>query len=391
MFKYRLYPSNKQKVKIINSLKTCKAIYNELLALNIDAYKFGQVSLSGFDCNKYLTGKYPEIHSQSKQNVSDRVHKAFQNFFRRIKDPKVPKDEKGFPRFKSRVNSITFPQYGFKLLSDKRLRLSKIGNIPIVLHRVPKGKVKTLTIKQNKANQWFAIFSCEMPDIKVIHLSKDKIGVDVNSKDNFCFLTNGEIIDNPKFLVKSERRLKLLHRRLSRKKKGSANRRKAKFRLSRQHLKVANQRTDFMHKISHRLTKAYSFIAIEDLDIKSMIDSSWNAKFIHDASWGTFINMLSYKAVTCGGQVVKNPKTRGSSHRCSRCGFYVEDMPLSKRIFNCPKCLFVCHRDLNSANNHLNDTVGLTGIYTPVDIEPLQQKSSVASSMIESGTICNNS
>gem|GEM_PF-4120152 len=117
MFKYRIYPSSKQKIKIINSLKICKAIYNELLALSIDAWKFGKVSISGFDYNKYLTGKYPEIHSQVKQNVSDRVHKAFSNFFRRVKDKSCRK--KGFPRFKSRINSITFPQSGFKLLPIK--------------------------------------------------------------------------------------------------------------------------------------------------------------------------------------------------------------------------------------------------------------------------------
>ena len=175
MYKYRLYPSDKQNIRIIKSLKTYKTIYNELLALSIDCYQFGKVSLSGFDFNKYLTGKYPEVHSQSKQNVSDRVHKAFANFFRRVKDKSCK--QKGFPRFKSRVNSITFPQSGFELLSNKRIRLSKIGSIPIILHRVPKGKIKTLTIKRNKVNQWFAIFACEMPDVKFVHPSTEKVGI----------------------------------------------------------------------------------------------------------------------------------------------------------------------------------------------------------------------
>ena len=388
MYKYRLYPSGKQKERIINSLKICKVIYNELLALSIDAYKFGKVSISGFDFNKYLTGKYPEIHSQSKQNVSDRVHKAFANFFRRVKDTSCK--DKGFPRFKSRVNSITFPQSGFKLISHKMLQLSKIGNVPVVLHRIPKGKIKTLTIKQNKPRQWFAIFACELPDSKCVHpFPQNSMGVDVNSKDNFCYLSNATdriIIDNPKYLVKSEKRLKLLQRRLSRKVKGSTNRRKAKFRLTKLHLKITNQRNDFLHKLSYRITQSNALIAVEDLDITSMINKSYNAKFIADASWGTFINMLSYKAVICGGQVLKNPKTRGSSHRCSKCGFYVEDMPMTRKIFTCPKCGLVCHRDFNASQNHLKDTVGLTGITTPVDIEPLQRKSSVASSVVEAGT-----
>lgn len=169
MYRYRIYPSRTQKARIINSLKTCKAIYNELLDISKKSYKDTGKTLRKFDYNKQLTGKYPNIHSQVKQNVSDRVHKAFSNFFRRVKDKSCK--EKGFPRFKSRVNSITFPQSGFKILSDKRLKLSKVGNVPIVLHRVPKGKIKTLTIKQNKAGQWFAIFACEVETKAIKHTS----------------------------------------------------------------------------------------------------------------------------------------------------------------------------------------------------------------------------
>jgi len=383
MYKYRIYPSQKQKVRLINSLKTCKAIYNELLALNIDSWKYGKVSLSGFDCNKYLTGKYSSIHSQSKQNVSDRVHKAFANFFRRVKNKSCKK--KGFPRFKSRVNSVTFPQSGFKILSDKRIRLSKIGNIPMVLHRVPKGKIKTLTIKVNKAWQWFAIFSCEVETEKVKHLSKEKVGIDVGL-ENFATLSNGEVIDNPRFLIQSEKRLKLLQRRLSRKKKGSKNRRKARFRVAKQHIKVANQRSDFLHKLSRSLAFKYSVIAVEDLNIKSMLKNHWLAKSISDASWNQFIKMLSYKEVKFGGQLLKNPKTRGSSHRCSKCEEWV-DMPLSKRIFKC-SCGNVLHRDLNASLNHLNDTVG-TDCSKPnaCGDSASTSEQSVASGIVEAGTI----
>ncbi|MBU0958351.1 MAG: transposase, partial [Nanoarchaeota archaeon] len=346
---FRIYPSSKQKVRIVNSLKTCKAIYNELLALNKDAYKFGQVSLSGFDFNKYLTGKYPNIHSQSKQNVSDRVHKAFKNFFRRVKENAK---EKGFPRFKSRVNSITFPQSGFRLLSDKRLKLSKIGNIPIILHRVPKGKIKTLTIKQNKSGQWFAIFSCEVENKgKPIDFPQNsKIGIDVGI-ENFATLSNGETIVNPHFLIKAEHRLKRLQRRLSRKNKGSVNRRKARFRLAKQHIKVSNIRADWLHKLTKSLTLKYGTIAIEDLKIPNMVKNHHLAKSITDASWGIFAKNLEYKAVISGSELIEvNP--RNTSKTCSECGTIV-DMPLSKRKFSCHSCGFVCHRDLNASLNIL--------------------------------------
>jgi putative transposase len=261
--------------------------------------------------------------------------------------------EKGFPRFKSRVNSITFPQSGFKLLSDKRLRLSKVGNVPIILHRVPKGKIKTLTIKQNKAGQWFATFACELPTNKSTHVSTDMsthVGIDVGL-ESYAVLSNGEFIDNPRHILKAEKRLKLLQRRLSRKKKGSANRRKARFRLSKQHIKVANQRTDFLHKLSYRITKSHSFIAVENLNIKSMLNNHWMAKSISDASWSNFIKCLEYKAVTSGSKLVKvNP--RNTSKTCSKCGTITE-MPLSKREFLCLSCGFACHRDLNASINIL--------------------------------------
>jgi putative transposase len=383
MYRYRIYPSQKQKARIINSLKTCKTIYNELLNISRLVYTECSKSMNKFDYNKYLTGKYPEIHSQVRQNVSDRVHKSFQNFFRRVKNPK--EKEKGFPRFKSRVNSITFPQSGFKLLSDKKIRLSKINSVPIVLHRAPKGRIKTLTIKQNKAGQWFATFACEVKTPSVKHSSIEKVGLDVGL-ESYAILSNGEFIDNPRHIIKAEKRLKRLQRRVSKKKKGSANRRKARFKLAKQHIKVANQRADFLHKLSHRIAKSYSFIAVEDLNVKSMLNNHWLAKSINDASWNSFVQMLSYKAVTCGGQLVKvNP--RNTSKTCSKCGT-ITKMPLSKREFLCPKCGFSCHRDLNSAYNILRIGQDLPES-TPVDdcVRPSISKATVG----ESGTILGNS
>lgn len=385
MFKYRIYPSKKQNVKLINSLITCKIIYNELLDISQKTYREKKKSLGKLDYNKIVKGRFKHIHSQVAQNVGNRLYKAFQNFFRRVKNKSCKK--KGFPRYKSRVNSITFPQSGFKLLSDKRLRLSKIGSVPVVLHRIPKGKIKTLTIKQNKIGQWFAIFVCELPESKVVHTSTEKVGIDVGL-ENFATLSNGEVVSDPKYLIQSERRLKRLQRRLSRKVKGSANRRKARIRVAKQYIKITNQRADFLHKLSRKIAVKYGTIAVEQLQIKNMVKNHYLAKSISDASWGTFINMLSYKAVTCGGQLVKNPKTRGSSHRCSKCGHYVEKMPLHKRTFNCPSCGFVSHRDLNASLNHNKDTVGLTGISTPVDIEPLPSSNGKASLVVESGTKC---
>lgn len=359
-YKYRLYPSGKQQKRIFNNFNICKLVYNQLLEMSIDTYKTTGKTLHRFDFNKRLSGKHKEIHSQVLQNVSDRVHKAFSNFFRRVKDPAYKK--KGFPRFKSRIKSITYPQNGFKFLSEKQIHISKIGNIPIVLHRIPKGNIKTLTIKRNRAGQWFTIFACEVENVPVIHSSKCNIGIDVGI-ENFATFSDGVIIENPRFLVKAEKRLKRLQKWLSRKVKGSKNRGKARFLVARQHLKINNQRNDFLHKISHGITKTYSFITIEKLNINGMVNNHHLAKYITDASWGNFARMLAYKAVACGCQFVEvNP--RNTSRTCSECRAIV-DMPLSKRTFRCTKCGFVCHRDLNASINI--DRAGLARISTPMD------------------------
>ena len=364
IYKYRLYPSKKQEQKFLYNFEICKNVYNELLSLSIKTYEGNGRTLRSFDFNKVLKGKYKGVHSQVLQNVSNRVHKAFQNFFRRIREQKSGKKIKaGFPRFKSRIKSITYPQSGFKFVSGNKLYASKIGSVPLVLHRVPKGVIKTLTIKRNKAGQWFSCFSCEEKIRVAKHSSKQKVGIDIGL-ENFATLSNGEIIKNPRYLVESESRLKSLHRRVSKRKKGSANRRKAIHKLSKHHVKVSNQRNDFLHKLSRNITLRFSPVMVEDLNIRGMLHDHYLAKSIADASWNTFINMLSYKAVTSGGQLIKvNP--RGTSKRCSNCGNVVE-MPLSCRKFRCSSCGFICHRDFNAAVNILNGTAGRVGTYTPV-------------------------
>ena len=347
MFRYRIYPSRKQKIKIIDNFKVCKTVYNELLAASINNYNETGKGLFKYDFNKLLTSKYQNIHSQVMQNVSDRVHKSFQNFFRRIKNKSK---KKGFPRFKSSVKSITYPQSGFKFINERRLHVSKIGNVNIIIDRIPKGKIKTMTIKRNKAGQWFAVFSSEVEISKLIHSSNESVGIDVGL-ENFAALSNGKIITNPRYLIKSENKLKKLHKKLSKKKKGSKNRFKSKLLLARQYVKVTNQRTDFLHKTSRDIANRYSLIAVEDLKINKMVKNHNLAKHITDASWNSFIQMLSYKAVDCGGQLIKvNP--RNTSKTCSECGA-IKEMPLSHRTFNCSNCSLVCNRDLNASINIL--------------------------------------
>jgi len=311
---------------------------------------------------------------------------SYAHFFRRVKEKKSGKKVKvGFPRFKCKVSSMTFPQVGFKI-NDKKLYVSKIGEIPMKMHRAIKGKIKTFTIKVNPANQWHACFSCELDKKEVIHPSIESVGIDVGL-EYFATLSNGEHIENPRCLAKSQNNLHKQQKRLSRKKKGSTNRRKQKLKVAMVHNKVVNQRSDFLHKLSYHLAKSYSFIAVENLQIKNMIKNHHLAKSISDASWGTFINHLSYKAVACGGQIVK-VEPKGTSRKCSSCGKEI-DMPLHKRQFDCPSCGLVLHRDTNSAINILTDgRAGQARTYTLVDRPPLLFPSlEKASGLVEARTL----
>jgi putative transposase len=178
--------------------------------------------------------------------------------------------------------------------------------------------------------------------------------------------------------------LNILQRRLSRKDRGSANRRKARFKVARLHNKIVNQRSDFLHKLSNRLVKSYSFMAVEKLKIQGRVKNQFLAKHISDVSWGDFIKNLEYKAVTSGSELVKvNP--RNTSKTCSRCVTII-DMPLSKRDFLCINCSLSCHRDLNASRNILRVGTDCAELNACGDfVSTIEQ--SVANRIIEAGTI----
>jgi putative transposase len=381
-------------------LSRAKEIYNHLLEKANEKYKSERKMLTKFDMNKYITEfkklhpEYQEIHSQVLQNISDRLSKAFSNFFKRVRRKKAgEKIRAGFPRFKKCVKSMTYPQSGFRLLEERKLHLSKIGNIPIILHRHLTGNVKTLTINRTQSGKWFVFFSCELSEeihSNALPNSGKRIGIDVGI-EKFATLSNGKSIQNPKFLMESEHKLKKIQRKVSRKKRGSNNRKKAVFKLAKLHERIADQRNDFLHKLSKKLTEEYNFIAVENLQISGMLRNSYPSlsKHISDASWNSFIQMLSYKAASAGGKVVcVNPK--GTSQECSSCGQIVEKT-LAVRKHSCPHCGLNINRDHNAAINILKraeNTARLAGIHACGDQANTLSPVDRASRVEESGTIC---
>ena len=353
-FKYRIYPTKSQRSRMERTLDLCRWVYNQTLAYRKNAWEQDNKPVSKFETYNKLPGwkvekpELIEVHSQVLQNVQERVDLAFKAFFRRVKSGEKP----GYPRFKGkgRYDSFTYPQSGFKLLSGK-LRLSKIGDIKIKLHRPIEGKIKRLTVRRSSTGKWFACFSVEIDDPpKPPWKDGSMVGIDVGL-ESFATLSNGEKIDNPRFFRSEEKALAKAQKRLSKCEKGTPERRKALKVVQRIHERIANRRYDFAHQISNQLVSKYGLIAFEDLSITNMLKNHNLAKSISDAAWRMLVTITSYKAESAGSIVVL-VDPRNTSQLCSRCGLKV-NKSLSDRVHECPQCGLVMDRDENAAINIL--------------------------------------
>ncbi len=365
-YKYRLYPTKKQKDKLDWTLETCRILYNSCLVDRNRHYEQTGKGLSRIDQQKILVRDkknieyLTNIHSQVLQDVLFRIEKAYKAFFRRIKEKK---GKAGYPRFKNygRYDSITYTQSGFGIDDTGKLSLSKIGHIKIKQHRQINGIIKTCAIKK-EIDKWYVCFSVEYKPI-ARPIPDKQIGIDMGIK-SFAVLSGGKVIDNPKYLMLSEERLIRKQRRLPRKKKGSNNRKKAITVVAKAHKKVSNQRKDFQHKLSRKIVDNYGVIAVEDLQIKNMVKNHNLAKSIHDAGWGQFLSFLTYKAEEAGSYVEKvNP--RYTSMMCRICHNINYDLTLADRVWTCPFCNTVHDRDENAAGNveDKSNTAGTAEIY----------------------------
>ena len=387
-YKFRLYPTRKQRECLQQTLDACRILFNAALTERRDAYNFHVRQHPGYydaetrkvlsreiQINYYsqanqlpeikeLREEYNAIHSQVLQDVLRRVKFAFDAFFRRVRNGEEP----GYPRFqgKSRYDSFAYPQVGFSLTHDNRVCLSKIGSIKVKMHREIKGTIKTCTIKR-EGDAWYVVFSCEV-EPEPVEENQEAIGVDLGLL-HFATLSDGSMIENPRYLRKAEKKLERLQQALSRMKRGSHRRKKAGKLVGKAHRKVANQRRDFLHKHSRKLVNAYGMIVFEDLQAANMSKrpkpkqgengtylpngaaaKSGLNKSIADAGWSMFQQFCVYKAEEAGRTVLfVNPKY--TSQICSGCGALVKK-DLSERWHSC-ECGTELDRDHNAALNTL--------------------------------------
>ncbi|WP_147371737.1 RNA-guided endonuclease InsQ/TnpB family protein, partial [Calidithermus roseus] len=321
-FKYRLYPTQPQQKDLERTLSLCRHLYNAALQERRDAYKKAGRTVGFYEQKRYLPEiraelpEYKHIHSQVLQNVIERVDKAFQGFFRRVKAGEKP----GYPRFKGqgRYDSFTFPQAGttgVKLQEGgKRVLLYGIGSVKMKLHRPLEGRLKTATLKREgddlstgasrgpMALHWYIVFVCET-EPKPLPENRAAIGIDLGTSPHFLVTSEGEMVEAPRYFQKAQAKLARTQRSVTKKRRGSNRRRKLKMRLARQHRKIANQRKDFHHKLARRLVNRYGTVVHEDLNILGLARSR-TAKGVQDAGWAQFLQILAYKAEEAGRRVV---------------------------------------------------------------------------------------
>ena len=312
-YRFRIYPSKTTELKLIEHMEICRWLYNRLLEEVNKARKEG-IEITRKNTQSLIV-KLKQEENTNLKNVYAKVlqmvnHQLWSNI-KALDELRKNGKKVGRLRYKTSPNSfktLNYNQSGFKIVGNK-LHLSKIGTIPIKLHRKIDGKVKGVIIKREKSGKWYAIFQVEEEKQPLLKTNR-VVGIDVGVR---CFLTDsdGRQIENPKYYEKTLNRIRKLQKELSRKQKGSNNYEKARRKLAKAYEKLKNQRDDFLHKLSRFYVNNYDIIVVEDLNIQTMVRNSNNtlARRILDASWGKFIQMLSYKAERAGRRVIKvNPK-----------------------------------------------------------------------------------
>ena len=354
--KIRIYPNKSQRILIDKILWHCKCTYNRLLEIHNETWLTEKKTLSRYDYNnlsKNFEKPDCQIYSQVIQNVGTRLADAFSRFFNK-------KLRSHRPKFKSikKFRSFTYPQSsGFSLdFQNKRIRLGKFGKVKAVFTREIIGTPKSCTIKKFPCGHYHAFVVVEEPEnSRIIPVrQRTRVGIDLGVS-RFFTTHDGKYFESPRFLRRNLEKLARAQRELSRKKIGSKNREKARFKVSRLHEKVKNARRDHHFKVAHYLVNTYDQVMCEDLETSKMFrkkNESKQRRALLDVALSEFLEILDWMGRKYSCEVAKVPPEY-TSQMCSGCGSIVKK-DLSVRVHSCPHCGLVIDRDINAAINILN-------------------------------------
>jgi len=366
-FKVTLQPTRNQKVLINKTIGCARFVYNRFLALRKELYSTEKKSLSYGGCSQALTQLKKEIEwlrevdKFALQNALKNLDTAYKNFFADLKKPKT-KRRFGFPKLKKkhgfRQSYKTNLTNGNIQILKNYLKLPKLGWIRFHKSQEITGDIVNVTVTRTKTGKYIASILCET-EINVHPHTTQSVGVDLGLK-SYLVTSKNNIVDSPKYYRTQERKLRKANKKLSRSQKDSSNRVKAKIKLARVHEHIANQREDFLHKLSTRLIRDNAIICLEDLAVKNMVKNRKLSKSIMDAGWSMFVSMLEYKALWHDRVVQKISRFFPSSQTCNCCGHVnpeVKDLDIQE--WTCPKCSANHLRDLNAAINIRNEGLRL--------------------------------
>jgi len=375
-YKYKIYHSKRNKY-LNEQTKICGNIYNHCISLHKRYYRMYGIHLNKYILQKHITklkklDKYlfwNKVGSQAIQDITDRIERGYTNFFRNCKKEKKTRIVSP-PSFK-RVNnysSFTLKQAGYKILNGNRL---KIGNKIYKYHksRDIEGEVKCVTIKKDRLGDWYIYFICNSESFfKLIPMTGKTAGFDFGC---ITFLTknNGSKIQSPLFFKQSQKDIVKANRNLSRKIKGSNNRKKAKSHLNRVHRKISNRRMDFHSKLAKTLCETYDTMFFETLNIESM--KKKHGKKINDLGFSDFVGVLAYKSLEYGKTVHLIDKWFASTKICNVCGFINNELTERDRTWDCPNCKSNLDRDINAAINIMNQ--GLKELSVGISTDRLEE------------------
>ena len=361
-YKFRLYPNQEQKQLFAKTFGCSRAIWNMMLADKIKHYEDTRETLHNTPAQ--YKKEFPwlkEVDSLALANVQLNLQVAYKNFFR---------SGFGFPKFKKKSHRQSYKtnnQKGSIALLDGKVKLPKIGWVKVKAHRQIKGIIKSATISMTPAGKYHISILCET-EITPLPKTNSSAGIDLGISD-FAILSTGEKIGNRRFFTQLSKKLakeqKILSRRAlvakkdGRKLSDSKNYQKQRKKVAKIHEKIANQRKDFLNKLSTNLIKNHDVICIEDLSSKNLMKNHKLAKSIGDVSWSEFVRMLEYKANWYDKKISKISRWYPSSQICSDCGFSSGKKSLSVREWTCTNCGSHHDRDVNASINILNEGLRL--------------------------------